>query len=278
MNIILWITVLAVLAFGIVALIAKISSRGRREKEGGEEHIRGGRLPQQATVIPRLPPTPVLARRTLHGPILVANADVDVDLIYRNSIGESIPRRVTIHEIHGVAHKDESLTLHHISGYCHLRHAPRTFRFDRMMQASHPETGELGASPADLIAKICGLAYPIRRVSLRTDDLPVSAGASRKVAVTPIEIDDGSIAFTEHFRVRVDTVYGNGAGFEGMSNRAKTVDRRGWGGRKLFSAVGDQSWRVRKATGPDGKAIVDLAAWLQRLPDAPANVPHEFVD
>ncbi|HSZ88620.1 MAG TPA: hypothetical protein VK822_04505 [Acetobacteraceae bacterium] len=218
----------------------------------------------------------ITAETILRGPVLVSDAKIDVDLIYRNSIGEPLARRVTIHEVRGVGHRDGSVTLEHIDAYCHLRHAARTFRFDRMAQASDPETGELDSSPAALIARLCGLPNRVRPVKPNTDNAPLNTAAPRKVAVAPIEIDDGTVTFSEHFRVRVDTVYGNGAGFEGVARRAKTPDRRGWGGRKVFSVIDNEGWdhegwRVRKATTQDGQEIADLAAWLQHLPDAPAT-------
>jgi hypothetical protein len=206
----------------------------------------------------------------LRGPVLVGDANIDVDLIYPSAIGEMIARRVTIHEVRGVGHRGGSVTLEYVDAYCHLRHAARTFRFDRMAQASDPETGELDSSPATLIASLCGLPNHVRPVKLNTDDAPIYFNAGRKVAVAPIEVDDGTGTFTEHFRVRVDTVYGEGAGFDGVANRAKTAERRGWGGRKSFSTISGQNWRVRSATTQDGQIIVDLAAWLQHLPDAPA--------
>jgi hypothetical protein len=246
------------LVCGLIALVAKIVrwAKLRTQTLPAATSMWGAPTPEdmtarhvarQQTAIPTDTRAPLL-----RGPILVANANADVDLIYRSSIGEMTARRVTIHEIHGVGHRDGSLTLHHMTAYCHLRRAPRTFRFDRVTQASDPETGELGSGPMAMIAKLCGLTNPIDTVELRTLDMPVNLGASRIVAVAPIEVDDGTTAFTEHFRVRVDTVYGNGAGFEGVANRAKTADRRGWGGRKSFSTIGDQPWRVRKAAGTDG--------------------------
>jgi hypothetical protein len=96
--------------------------------------------------------------------VLAKGLAINVLLDYRDAAGIETKRAVTINQVLGTHHRDASLTLDHFLAFCHTRKAERSFRFERIISAADPATGEVMREFPAWLAKKAGHPERVRDI------------------------------------------------------------------------------------------------------------------
>jgi hypothetical protein len=100
-----------------------------------------------AIVQPRGPAAP--------GPISIRGLKIKMRLVYARG-PKRYARRVTVYAATGHRRADGRLTLELLHTFCHLRHAPRTFRVDRIITAADDNSIVIRDLTAWVLAAVAG--------------------------------------------------------------------------------------------------------------------------
>jgi hypothetical protein len=143
----------------------EIVKRERLAREAGQRGKRPQHREQQAfnIVAKAAPRDPDLNEWSHFGKDYRLRPPITATIRYQSKEGEITTRTVDVTRINATKHKDGTITLVRLNGFCHLRNEDRSFYFRQIEVAADPQTGETIDHFGSFLARKAGWSGHIRR-------------------------------------------------------------------------------------------------------------------